>query len=426
MPKLALKTKEVSMLSTNVKEILTRYAKGSLAQMPDELVDIEVAAILDATQELRKSLGRIDVLSALIRQYPQSVYVSADDKLDNDALIHIAKNELTKQNLIKFDAEISEALLRKRDDPTYDWNNLLDKLLNTFSKAKVRENYVMLNKVSFAESKVVASFGIPELDKYCGGGIGVGSITVFYAPVNIGKTTLVTRNMAARLIEQGKRPLIVSLEGDPNKLAIKIISQLLGFATTDIKDFNEFQKAEVLKKAEDMPELPVVSFKASKKWEILKLIRTYEPDVILYDQLTIAAGGRDWQEMAKISSTLKGIAAETGIPIVALTQSSEKNYHGANKTDKEKEADGDEIGTIKYGQSILEDADNVIHIAKVNFKPNVRRMTIVKTRDDSSAGLLPIKFEVEYTDKGLVSLASNSGSKHGENGNENTLPKLKI
>lgn len=402
------------MLSTNIKELLTRYAKGLLEFIPDECFDTEVNAVVEAIHDLRKNLNRVDVVSALIRQYPNSVFLSEDPLIDNDALIQVVKNETMKQALIKFDAELSEALMRKKDDPSFDWADLTDRLLQQFSKSKSKEKYVTLDKLTFEESKVVASLGFPELDNCFGGGIGVGSYTIFYAPVNVGKTTIVTRNLACSLLSQGKRPLIISLEGDPNKLGLRILTQLLGFATKDMKELTDYEKSLVLEKSASMPSLPIVNCKASKKWEILKLIRTYEPDVIIYDQLTIGAGGREWTEMAKLSNTLKTIASETGIPIVALTQSSEKNYHGADKTSKEKEEDEGQIGAIKYGQSVLEDADGVVHIAKV-FNPMQRMMTVVKTRDDAVAPKLPLKLLVEYTDKGVVFISSNSGGKQPQN-----------
>jgi hypothetical protein len=227
---------------------------------------------------------------------------------------------------------------------------------------------------------------------------------------NMGKSSVVTAYLAATAIRQGKMPLIISLEGSAQRLMKRILSILIGCWGQDISTLSSQQKEDMLKLAKKLENIPIVKSNAKSVYAMRKYINTFKPDIIIYDQLTISGGGREWTEMAKVSEMLKKLTLDTGIPVVALTQSDGKNYGGESA--KKDEEGNEAVEYIKYAQAIFEDATTVIQIGKYAQNPETGRvLTLRKSKNDETAKLLPISIVIEMIETGFKELGIKDGYK---------------
>lgn len=666
-------------ISTNLKELLTRFAAGEIEELPSTIVTPEIDIIVQDVYKCRQELKKVNVLPSLAKIHPNYIHSTVDDSISNDDLIFVVENEHVKNSLLEFDLKLTEALMRQQDNPLFNWQEFAESLINIL-KPKNKNDFIYLDQVNFDQERVIASWGFPTLDSWLEGGITESSFNVFYAPTNCisadsfinyyvatkdtkrlfdkrggtierlyerfhnnvliqrkgnyirsvnlnnvefftksynpisnriekqkiinvvksglkkvykvtlangnslkttlehkfitrdlsykpladlavgslvgfdfgrksesvfkrkhkeifvknhpsagskivngckyfrvrlenfiveanengmsfedyrdflndsnkynsniysipkgyevhhldgdhenndisnllvmlrkdhlalhlqdrvtwslpklgfseivsivecgeeetydlqventhnyiangicvhncGKTTAVTVTQSASLIRQGKIPLIISLEGSPQKLALKILANLAGFADVDPLDFSEIQKEIILNLAKCMPHIPIISRDCNKRWQLDRYIQKFKPDVIIYDQITISGKGLGWEAMAGMSNLLKTLAQSTGIPVIALSQSSEQNYNGASNN---KETDLRTEHKIKYSEALIHDATNVIEITKHQPNTAKRSFTVRKTKDDFYSKQIPLRLVCELTSAGYV------------------------
>lgn len=401
--------KNMSIISTNLKELLARFAAGKLDDIPEQVVTPEIDKIIQDIYKAKQELQKSNVLSTAFKMHPEHINPVVSDDISDSDLLFVVENEHIKNRLIEFDLKLTDALTRQKDNPTFDWHELADNITNVL-KPKTTKGLVFLDELSFESERVIASWGLPQLDKWLEGGITESSFTIFYGSSNLGKSTLVTVDLSAKLIAQGKTPLIIALEGSPRKFAMKIVATLAGCADKDPKDYTDEDKKRLIEISKSLPHIPIINKGCKKKWEIEKLIHQYKADIVIFDQLTISGNGRDWESMAQTCENLKQISIGLGIPVIALTQSSAKNYNGNSEQD---EGDLSTESYIKYSQAVFEDATHVVEITK-HDNSSQRGLTIRKTKDDNTTKLGPIRLIVELTQNGYVERywRDGNGRKH--------------
>lgn len=386
----------MSIIDSNVKELLSRFASDILAEIPQSIITPEMEVVISDVYKARTELSKPNVLSAVYKIHSEYMHPITSEDLSNDDLIYICENNHIKNTLIEFDLKLTDALCRHKDNPLFNWHELSENLLGTL-KPKGINKLVYLDELDFEEDRVVASWGYPTLDKWLEGGITESSYTVFYAPSGAGKSQAVTIQMSANIIKQGKIPLIIALEGSPKKFRAKIIATLAGIADIDPRHYTDEHKAKLIEVSKTMPHIPLINKGCSKRWELEKYINIFKPDVLLYDQITISGQGRDWEKMASVSEMLKQISMNLGVPVIAVTQSSEKNYNNISDSTE------DDLKTqdhIKYSSAVFEDATHVIEIKKHDENSSFRSFTVRKTKDDNTSSLLPLRLILELTPKG--------------------------
>jgi len=388
----------MDIISTNLKELLTRFASGEIEELPSTISTPDVEAVIQDVYKCRQELKKVNVLPSLAKIHPNYIHSTTDDSINNDDLIFVVENEHVKNSLLEFDLKLTDALTRNQDNPLFPWSDFAESLINIL-KPKNKNDFIYLDEVNFDRERVIASWGFPTLDTWLEGGITESSFNIFYAPTNIGKTTAVTVTQSANLIRQGKTPLIIALEGSPQKLALKILANLAGFADVDPLDFSNLQKETIINMAKCMPHIPIISRDCNKRWQLDRYIQKFKPDVIIYDQITISGKGLGWEAMAGMSNLLKTIAQSTSIPVIAITQSSEQNYNSASSG---KEEDLKTEHKIKYSEALIQDATNVIEITKHTHTTSKRSFTVRKTKDDMYSKHLPLRLVCELTSAGYV------------------------
>lgn len=367
--------------------VLKRFANGTLASLPEILISNPVIeGLVVAVQQYRNKFNKLNVLEQVRILHPSYFSVEDSNEISNEELLDLVLDNQYKYNLQKVQGLISDSLIFKSKDPNFKWAEIVDKSLELIKKGSLNDGFTSSydsSVYSYKTLQPVMKFGYDLLDHYLCGGICPKDFIIMYGSVNSGKTTSATAHLAISALRQGKTPLVVSLEGDPIKMVRRIMSAGVGLFDQNPTTLLGDQLLKLNDYAKTLPELVVIDRKASKKRQMETYIGRYNPDVIIYDQITISGNGRDFTEMAKTSDMLKQIAQEYGIPVIALTQSAEKNYGGRLKEEKDRDHQV-EVGAIKYSQALLEDATHVVHIGLHPISSNKRLLSIIKTKDDKT------------------------------------------
>ena len=206
--------------------------------------------------------------------------------------------------------------------------------------------------------------GFEELDSMLSG-LQPSELIVLAARPSLGKTALAL-NIAAHAAQKGRVVGVFSLEMSKESLLMRLLCSearidshklRTGFASQ--QDWEKMAKAlgrlaEAPLFIEDTPALSVLQIRA--KARRLKAERGL--DLLVVDYLQLATGhGRfenRTQEVSFISRSLKGIAKELNIPVLALSQLSRApEQHGAGRP---------ELWHMRESGSIEQDADVVIFI----------------------------------------------------------------
>jgi replicative DNA helicase len=206
--------------------------------------------------------------------------------------------------------------------------------------------------------------GFVELDSMLSG-LQPSELIVLAARPSLGKTALAL-NIAAHAAQKGRVVGVFSLEMSKESLLMRLLCSearidshklRTGFASQ--QDWDKMAKAlgrlaEAPLFIEDTPALSVLQIRA--KARRLKAERGLDLLVVDYLQLAIGHGRFEnrTQEVSFISRSLKGIAKELNIPVLALSQLSRApEQHGAGRP---------ELWHLRESGSIEQDADVVIFI----------------------------------------------------------------
>lgn len=267
--------------------------------------------------------------------------VSSAAHIEYHARIIIQKH--IQRELIRISSEIIESAF----DETTDVLELLDsseqKLFEVAqgnlkrnyesSEALIRQALERIEHISKQEGLSGVPSGFSDLDRITSGW-QPSDLIILAARPGMGKTAFVlsmARNMA---IEHDKKVAIFSLEMSSVQLITRIISSETGLNSEklrkgDLTDYEwknltsgvvDLEKAKLF--IDDTPALSVFDLRA----KVRRLASTQGLDVIIIDYLQLmtiggskAQGNRE-QEISTISRSLKSIAKELNVPVIALSQ----------------------------------------------------------------------------------------------------------
>jgi len=386
-------------ISKHHRELLTRLAFGENVSTQGIFLPEGVIQVLAKIQNLQRDLKQDNVHAAIKGMYQTLINPSIDRSLSDLELLHVIRNENDLYKAQVMQSKLQQAILQNHNNPTFDWSTLLGELNQYQATNADTRGIKFVHDLSFEEADVVGTHGYDLLDHLISGGLTKGSYTIFYGGVGMGKSTLVTIPLALGAVKAGKKPVIVSLEGNEMGTIVKLAQQAAGLCGIDQRFLTAEQKQIIKDTARKLPPIPIVPCGASKRYELDRIAREHKPDVLIYDQITLGSKSREWMDMANTSQMLQRFALETGIPVVALTQSDKKFSSGEGKEEDQDNED------IKYSASIRQDATTVIRISHCFPEAkNMRLLTIEKTKDDSLSPRLPIKVKVEWSQKGVDDL----------------------
>ncbi|MBK8499512.1 MAG: replicative DNA helicase [Flavobacteriales bacterium] len=297
--------------------------------------------ILTVTEELKKR-GELDVVGG-------PFYISQlTNKVASSANVEYHARIISQKHILRELIRISAETQRDAYDDSADVFDLLDKTeqdLYAITSGNLKRNYEPMSdliqdaitNIENAKSKTGGVSGIPtgfvQLDKITAGWQRSDMVIVAARPA-MGKTAFVlsmARNIA---VEHKKAVAVFSLEMSSTQLVTRLIASEAGISSEklrkgDLSD-SEFtilhQHIARLTNApiyiDDTPALNVFELRAKAR----RLKSQHNVDLIIIDYLQLMTSGGDnrggnrEQEISGISRSIKSIAKELDIPIIALSQ----------------------------------------------------------------------------------------------------------
>ena len=335
--------------------------------------------LLTVTEQLRTD-GKLDMLGGSHRVASLTSRVASSANVEFHARI-IAQKHIQRE-LIR----VSNAIIEKAYDETSDVFDLLDEAeskLFEVAEGNIRKSYesmstVMrqaLDDIESARNNEDGVSGVPsgfhDLDKITGGWQRSDMIVLAARP-GMGKTAFVlsmARNMA---VDHDIPVAVFSLEMSAVQLVQRLISSETEINSDKFRKGNleehEYQQLHSrcgkLSKAplfiDDTPGLNIFELRAKCR----RLKAQHGIDMVIIDYLQLMSAGSDKgnreQEISSISRSIKGIAKELDVPIIALSQLSRNvETRGGDKRPL--------LSDLRESGAIEQDADIVAFIYRAEY-----------------------------------------------------------
>ena len=297
--------------------------------------------ILTVTHELKKQ-GELDIVGG-------PFYISQlTNKVASSANVQYHARIISQKHILRELIRVSSETMRDAYDDGADVFDLLDKTENglfQIASGNLKRNYEPMSdlikgaieQIESAKNKTDGVSGIPtgfvQLDKLTAGWQRSDMIIVAARPA-MGKTAFVL-SMARNIAVEHKRAVAVfSLEMSSTQLVTRLIASEAAISSEKLRkgdltdqEFNILhQHIARLDKApifiDDTPALNIFEFRAKAR----RLKSQHNVDLIIIDYLQLMSSGTDSrggnreQEISNISRSIKSIAKELDIPIIALSQ----------------------------------------------------------------------------------------------------------
>ena len=235
-----------------------------------------------------------------------------------------------------------------------------------------------------SDNKLV-KLGFPRLDEMLSGGLKPGSLNILAARPSMGKSALAI-NMAANVAATNKPVAIFSLEMSKNEIAKRFMSASMNKPLTKIlysRKMTDEDKHEINNAVAKLSDFPVYIDDNSdttptvmkSKLKELSAKEESKPALVIVDYLqlmSLPGTNKSRNEVVtEISRSLKLLAKEFQVPIIALSQLSrgaaQRDDHTPQKSDDEAPKNGDGDESPKQQDA---DNDNVIKDAYIYLSKN--------------------------------------------------------
>lgn len=336
--------------------------------------------LLTVSNELR-SEGKLDLVGG------EFYLIQLTQKVSSSAHIEYHSRVLLEKYIQRQLIEISSSIIEKAYDETTDVFDLLDysesKLFEiteggikksfTDSNTLVREAISKIKAMSEKEGMSGVPSGFEKIDKVTSGW-QESDLIILAARPGMGKTAFIL-SMARNMSVDRKIPVAVfSLEMSSVQLITRMISSETGISSEKLRkatladhEWKQlYTKVKALEEAplyiDDTPALSIFDLRAKAR----RLVSQHGVKMILIDylQLMTAGGGKNngnrEQEISTISRSLKSIAKELNIPVIALSQLSRSvETRGGSKRPL--------LSDLRESGAIEQDADIVSFIYRPEY-----------------------------------------------------------
>ncbi len=334
-----------------------------------------------------------------------------------DEYANIVAQKAFRRRLIKVSDEISEI----SNNETQELNDLIEeaesKIFN-ISQNQINQNLVSLEKI-LAESfdrldelhkdknKIRGvPTGYKDLDNMLAG-FQKSDLIILAARPSMGKTALAL-NLANNIAKKNKKPVLVfSLEMSKEQLVDRILAMESGVSAWDLRTGNlsddDFEKignamgvlSETPIFIDDSPGITISELRTKARREAHK----NELSLIIVDYLQLMSGGHRFsndgnrvQEISEISRSLKIIARELNVPILALSQLS--------RSVESRSPQIPQLADLRESGSIEQDADVVTFIYREDYyNPETNRKNItdilIRKHRNGPTGKVELYFDNE-------------------------------
>jgi replicative DNA helicase len=378
---------------------------------------VTVAGFLEKSKEL-KFVGGYEYLSSLLDGVPENINV--------EEYISVVKDRATLRKVIL----TSMGVIKSGVEPSADTRDILTRLQEDLVKiagAEIHEGFVpsaMVVQETMEKIEAIQKHGessglkthFDDLDDMTGGFQGSDLIVIAARP-SMGKTALAL-NMAANMaIKEGKSVGFFSIEMSKHQIMMRLLSTRaeidMSALITGKKHLNqrewhalEMAAGEVGKAKihiDDSASLSIIEMKtrARRLWKEKKL------DIVFVDYLQLMKVSSDLlrrndsraQEVAIISSSLKELAKELTIPVVAVAQLNRAPEQRGSKRDGTPRY---QLSDLKESGAIEQDADVVMflhredQIDRDTERKGEADLILAKQRNGPT-GRITLAFQDRYT-----------------------------
>ena len=288
----------------------------------------------------------------------------------------IVKEKSTLRRLIN----ISENIISRAQQEGDDAETMIDLAQGQFfeiASQKVKTGFLGIKdivKSSFGTIDVLfdrgqrvtgIETGYTDLDNMTSG-LQRAELAILAARPAVGKTALALNISAYAAIEKRKSVGVISLEMSKESLLIRLLcaqgridSHKLRTGFSSREDWNRMSRAlgrlaEAPLYIEDAPALSIMQIRAKAR----RLAAERGLDLLVVDYLQLITGGGRFenrtQEVSFISRSLKGIAKELNIPVLALSQ--------LNRAPEGRTGHRPQLSDLRESGSIEQDADVVLFL----------------------------------------------------------------
>lgn len=334
--------------------------------------------ILTVTNKL-KALGNLDLIGGpyFIAQLTSRVGSAANIEYHCRILIE----KFIKRELIRISSEVTNKSFEDSSDVfdvlDFAEQNLFDVSQGNLNRANTRMSDLLHEAIQNIEDKDgdEKNSGVPsgfhELDEVTGGWQQSNLIIVASRP-GMGKTAFALALARNAAIDYKKPVAIFSLEMEAVELVNRMISMETGLESDKLrkgklsqKDWNQLHtNISLLSEApifiNDTPGLAIMEFRSIAR----RLKQQNDVSLIIIDYLQLMRGTSDnkgmrEQEISMISRSLKVIAKELRVPIIALAQLSRKVEETADKRPL--------LSHLRESGAIEQDADMVCMLYRPEY-----------------------------------------------------------
>jgi replicative DNA helicase len=373
--------------------------------------------ILTVTEKLRKE-GSLEQVGGAFYITQLTNRVTSAANIEYHA--HIVVQKHIQRQLIKISGEIGEKAYQETSD-AFELLDESEKQLFEIKNESMTKNYDVVSDLIAKAIKEIEELktdtegltGVPtgfvDLDRITAGW-QKSDLIILAARPGMGKTAFVLSMARNAAILAKKSVAIFSLEMSSLQLTKRLISSEVeldaGKLRTGNLEDHEWQqlhsKISTIEQAnifiDDTPALTVLDLKAKAR----RLKRQRDVDLIVVDYLqlmradegTTGKSGNREQEISYISRSLKGLAKELDIPVIALAQLSRAVEQRQDKRPV--------LSDLRESGSIEQDADLVTFI----YRPEYYQITqdaegnditgmaelIIRKHRNGSTGTVPLRF----------------------------------
>ena len=381
-------------LNRNIYEVICRLAD---AGQPIDIATVGTPLMADASF---KDAGQFCYLSEICANLPSALNI--------ERYAQLVRNDALRRKLAAFSAELAVMAQRPIDDPDTLISQIGDRLANlaqnsSNSACMTFRDVIMCSCAEMTQDGANSAIksGFCELDQMLSG-FRPGSLTIIAARPAMGKTALGLNIAAHAAMDEGIKTLFFSLEMTGAELGTRILSSRARVDSVRIKQMRlttEDMRA-ILDAAEkyrnspiyvdETPGLDIAVIRERAK----RMHRQHGIQLIIIDylQLIRSANRRIQnreQEVADISRSLKALAKELAVPVIALAQ---LNRAVDSRPDKRPW-----LSDLRESGSVEQDADNVLFIHREGYYQ--------RNPDDTSAEIIIAKQRSGPT--GTVNLSWN-------------------
>ncbi len=386
----------------------------AIIEMYRKKVPINVFSVNDFLKETGclNKIGGTKVLLELLNQIPNLVYL--------EEYIQLIQDKFLRRALINLGYETINS--------AYITNIPLEKILNDFEKKSFALTNELTKEKQFATAELFSTVFLelkqkalkPDLPGVASGFYDLDSLTqgfqksdliILAGRPSMGKTAFVL-NLTENILKQYKLPIIFfSLEMSKEQLIYRLLANETGISQTRLKLGNLYKEDWYeLKKSiqeysqlpffiDDQPNLTTLNIRSRIK---KILFEQNKVGLIIIDYLQLLLNSKSKsenrvQEISQITRTLKNIAKEFQIPIIALSQLSRNVENRVNKRPV--------LSDLRESGSIEQDADLVLMLyresyynqtRKTNEKISAAELIIAKHRN-GPLGIINLLFQDDPT-----------------------------